>query len=1056
MFGSGRDRYTQLQHLGTHLQGLGKLCSKDHVHAPWGRDPATGVWGSASNSAYPPQLCRAWSECLSAELLHHGAQPRPRDLQGLDVHHVSAAAQAAAAQRQPRSKRLPPLVPEFRLVVTLVGPASTLDLPAKLPEAVSLPPQVKSSPSVALLPRGSRRLALTLPLGDVGQSEPDRAGLEAQSAPPFPMSAGLSDDQARALLKVLGEACSEDLSSRRPGVLKASGSGTKGSRYFVFGAYNHGSRSGLTAYTKGREKAVGVINSFAKALLPHATWTSIAVSHNELALPHRDSSNEVGSLNHSMTLGSFTAGRLFLAGGGGDDLLSDATGVEHRGFYVDNHARFATFDARSVLHATEEWQGDRWAVVLYTCKDPHFDKSHLDALCEMGFQPPSHWSSPVGAEPVYAASAVYGLPWSPKEFVEEAAAREHPLQACVVPLCVKEAIDKEARCSAHSLAQDRTAVLRRWTLRAQELWDSERQLHENMPAHISVVLQGKRLLLLKEMLQDAGYCDVGIVDQIASGFDLMGHIPEAGVFRSKTVPATLTPDEVRRTAKHTRQGILLGAAEGLRDEHALRLYEITLEERDKGWLQGPIDPSTLDDRASVSRRFAVFQSGKVRPIDDLSESLINSTTSRTEAVTPHGLDTICRSLTWRFQHRATVPVPNNPVLKSKDLRKAFKQLALSSEGVLDGYLCVGNPATGKVEVFSSSVLPFGGSASVTGFCRTSHALWYAGTVLLWLHWSVYFDDYLVTCEASVSKHCDLVLSSFFALLGWGISEEKEAEFATAAKVLGVVIDVGSSMLVRVSNTDERKAELTETITALLDKGTFSIKELTALRGRLVFAEGQIFGRGCYKHLKVVGSRIKSDRPGRIDPQMADSLRFIRDRVVNGPPRTVRAVLDDTVFLYTDACFEPGGYSGLGGVLVDSTACIKACYGVECTGDVLRLLGVDTAQNPIYVLEALALIAALQLFKNDIQGREVLAFLDNDGALGSFISCKSSCDCLEPLLDALVSCEEACVSSLWFERVSSEANISDAPSRGDFTELEGVHRVHCDLLSLVQGLLKSAR
>ena len=766
MFGSGRDKYTQLQHLGTHLQGLGKLCSKDHVHAPWGRDPATGVWASASNSAYPPQLCRAWPECLSAELLHHGAQPRPRDLQGLDVHPVSAAAQAAAAQRQPRSKRLPPLVPEFKLMVTLVGPASTLALPAKLPEAVSLPLQVKSSPPVALLPKGSRRLALTLPLGDVGQSELDRAGLEAQSAPPFPMSASLSDDQARALLNVLGEACSEDLSSRRPGV---SESGTKGSRYFVFGAYNHGSRSGLTAYTKGREKAVGVINSFAKALLPHATWTSIAVSHNELALPHRDVSNGEGSLNHSMTLGSFTAGRLFLAGGGGDDLLSDAAGVEHRGFYVDNHARFATFDARSVLHATEEWQGDRWAVVLYTCKDPRFDKSHLDTLCGMGFQPPSHWSHPVGAEPGSAASAVYGLPWSPKEFVEEAAAREHPLQACVVPLCVKEAIDKEARCSPHSLAQDRTEVLRKWTLRAQELLDSERRLHESMPAHVSVVLQGKRLLLLKEMLQDAGYCDVGIVDQIASGFDLMGHIPEAGVFRSKTVPATLTPDEVRRTAKHTRQGILLGAAEGLRDEHASRLYEITLEERDKGWLQGPVDPSTLDDRASVSRRFAVFQSGKVRPIDDLSESLINSTTSRTEAVTPHGLDTICRSLTWRFQHRATVPVPNNPVLKSKDLRKAFKQLALSSEGALDGYLCVGNPATGKVEVFSSSVLPFGGSASVTAFCRTSHALWYAGTVLLWLHWSVYFDDYLVTCEASVSKHCDLVLSSFFALLGWGIS-----------------------------------------------------------------------------------------------------------------------------------------------------------------------------------------------------------------------------------------------------------------------------------------------
>ena len=58
------------------------------------------------------------------------------------------------------------------------------------------------------------------------------------------------------------------------------------------------------------------------------------------------------------------------------------------------------------------------------------------------------------------------------------------------------------------------------------------------PRHIGQVLEGKQLLVFKEMLASQGYADASIVDEMAQGFELVGHIPEAGVFRAKTVPAT--------------------------------------------------------------------------------------------------------------------------------------------------------------------------------------------------------------------------------------------------------------------------------------------------------------------------------------------------------------------------------------------------------------------------------------------------------------------------------------------------------------------------------------
>jgi len=96
----------------------------------------------------------------------------------------------------------------------------------------------------------------------------------------------------------------------------------------------------------------------------------------------------------------------------------------------------------------------------------------------------------------------------------------------------------------------------------------------------------------------------------------------------------------------------------------------------------------------------------------------------------------------------------------QSLRKAYKQLPLSEAALRDGNLAVLNPGTGKPEAFKCYVLPFGARAAVQAFCRCSHALWFAGVVLFGLHWTCYFDDFLIIEEKEICRHTSMVAECF--------------------------------------------------------------------------------------------------------------------------------------------------------------------------------------------------------------------------------------------------------------------------------------------------------
>ena len=369
------------------------------------------------------------------------------------------------------------------------------------------------------------------------------------------------------------------------------------------------------------------------------------------------------------------------------------------------------------------------------------------------------------------------------------------------------------------------------------------------------MLMGKNLALFEELVQASGSPDKDLAHQIARGFDLMGTIPTENIFPQKLLHATLTPGQVREMSSISRPATWQSTKKCMDKDLASEVHRITLEECERGWLKGPFSLHELPDSAILTRRFGVKQSTtlsdgsrtyKTRPIDDFSESLVNSTNAADEAIQPMSIDMILSALAMRFRCWG----PEELKGKTIDLRKAYKNLPLSSDALDDAYICVLDPVSMESQAFQSQVLPFGARAAVMGFCRVSHALWHIGVAIFKLHWTVFFDDFYLVSSAAESRHVDMAQQLFFCLVGWEVSSEKEADFGPIARILGVQIDLAESLLGKytVCNVETRVKDLVASIDGILERQTLSTAEMRVLRGRLVFAESQIFGRVAGLHM----------------------------------------------------------------------------------------------------------------------------------------------------------------------------------------------------------------
>ena len=344
-------------------------------------------------------------------------------------------------------------------------------------------------------------------------------------------------------------------------------------------------------------------------------------------------------------------------------------------------------------------------------------------------------------------------------------------------------------------------------------------------------------------MESEGYPDVGVFDELAFGTSLIGTVPRTGVFDQAFKPALSTQDELFDQAKASNLAILHSVRSSGDSELDDTVFSKTLEERDAGWLRGPVDVKAMGPGSVLSRRFGLKQPNKVRLVDDLSKSGINSTVQTSEAPKPHSTDVVASlALAMLLRSRGRVVLG-----KTFDLKSAYRQLGIHPNSLSCAFIACFNPSTRQPAIFQMLAVPFGGSRSVYSFLRIVRVIWWIACKCLAIMWSNFYDDFVTFCWSDDCDRTENAVALLFDLLGWQFARDGEKALPFGknfGETLGIQIDLSSFHrgFVEFSNTEKRQLELCQLIDSILASRTLSSADALKLRGRLQFADGQLFGR----------------------------------------------------------------------------------------------------------------------------------------------------------------------------------------------------------------------
>ena len=539
----------------------------------------------------------------------------------------------------------------------------------------------------------------------------------------------------------------------------------------------------------------------------------------------------------------------------------------------------------------------------------------------------------------------FGIFRSPEAFVQYAVQVGHPINlANCLPQVLADALADSVRLSPKDLMQARSEKLKSWIARARELRPQEDALHKSLPSHAQLILAPKRILLWKSLLEEFGYPDPEVVDEVVNGTELTGQVPFVPCFDLNFRPASSSVDNLKRNAGASNQAIFHSVRSSGDDFIDSEVYRETIAELESGWLVGPFAFDDLPEGAVLSRRFGIKQSSgekvKVRLIDDLSASGINSTVQVQCMPKLHTLDVVASVALELTKSGRTF----DWLGKTFDLASAYRQLALSSNSLWASFVVCFNPEHRKPEIFAMRALPFGASRSVYSFLRVSRSLWWLGCKALSLVWSSFFDDFITFARRAEAEPLNGAVHAFFRILGWEVSGEgKDQDFSSRFSALGIEVSLDrfGAGVVEFSNTPKRVNELSETIKQILDAGSMSQALALSLRGRMQFAKAQLWGRASKLCLNAVTSHAYKSDSAKLDEKTVDSLKHFLACLQNSPPKLIGASWSDPLYLFTDASFSPESDAEkgrLGAVLVDHVVKVLSFYSKGVDAAVLEVLG----------------------------------------------------------------------------------------------------------------------
>ena len=206
-------------------------------------------------------------------------------------------------------------------------------------------------------------------------------------------------------------------------------------------------------------------------------------------------------------------------------------------------------------------------------------------------------------------------------------------------------------------------------------------------------------------------------------------------------------------------------------------------------------------------------------------------------------------------------------------------------------------------------VPFGGSRSVCSFLRVVRVVWWIACKCLAVMWANFYDDFVTFSW----EREPMPRLNFFSICSGG------SLLARAIKQsgLGAILEPWVS---RLNCHVLRKVLLSFPTLRSVSVGVLAPQDALKLRGRLQFADGQLFGRIGRLCLKEVTSHAFSAEGARIGDRLRQLLQLFISKSLEGPPRKICGGSASCFYIFTDACFQPNSTAwrcGLGGVIYHS-------------------------------------------------------------------------------------------------------------------------------------------
>ena len=189
---------------------------------------------------------------------------------------------------------------------------------------------------------------------------------------------------------------------------------------------------------------------------------------------------------------------------------------------------------------------------------------------------------------------------SPAEFFQEAIKLSHPLdfENPLEPATVR-AVDDIFQRDPKAVDLKRKTNLLKVKIMAKKPEKDEEKLHKGLPASVESVVKDKKILIFRRLLEQEGYDDVAAADILVEGVRVVGSSPHPCGYDHKLVPASLTEGELRRTASSRRRA-LEASSRVFNREHARHLSEVTKDEAEHGFLEGPLTASEVTETLGTS------------------------------------------------------------------------------------------------------------------------------------------------------------------------------------------------------------------------------------------------------------------------------------------------------------------------------------------------------------------------------------------------------------------------------------------------------------------------